>query len=174
MSQLVSDKILGNQLEGLLDEDSLSCFNIAKTKNKLKKEHDFILERTYYNKLIEAREMLPKISANYDFSTKVDGTITSNKIENYMIHLEKIEGKYKVYRDNVMSRMNGLTLAEKIFIEEVVFEDNINELELSTLKAKFSGMFHIEKIIKDGIIILEIHNETSQLAKGELEIKKED
>lgn len=58
--------------------------------------------------------------------------------------------------------------------EEVVFEDNINELELSTLKAKFSGMFHIEKIIKDGIIILEIHNETSQLAKGELEIKKED
>lgn len=37
--------------------------------------------------------------------------------------------------------------------EEVVFEDNINELELSTLKAKFSGMFHIEKIIKDGIII---------------------
>ncbi len=59
MSQLVSDKILGNQLEGLLDEDSLSCFNIAKTKNKLKKEHDFILERTYYNKLIEAREMLP-------------------------------------------------------------------------------------------------------------------
>lgn len=61
MSQLVSDKILGNQLEGLLDENSLSCFNIAKTKNKLKKEHDFILERTCYNKLIEAREMLPKI-----------------------------------------------------------------------------------------------------------------
>lgn len=119
MSQLVSDKILGNQLEGLLDEDSLSCFNIAKTKNKLKKEHDFILERTYYYKLVEAREMLPKISANYDFSTKVDGTITSNKIENYMIHLEKIENKYEVYRDNVMSHMNHLTTAEKIFIEEV-------------------------------------------------------
>ena len=58
--------------------------------------------------------------------------------------------------------------------EEIVFEDNINELELSTLKAKFSGMFHVEKIIKDGIIILEIHNETSQLAKGGLEIKREE
>lgn len=119
MSQLVSDKILGNQLEGLLDEDSLNCFNIAKTKNKQKKEPDFILERTYYNKLIEAREMLPKISANYDFGTKVDGTITNNKIESYMIHLEKIESKYKIYHDSVMSRMNTLTSAEKIFIEEV-------------------------------------------------------
>ena len=119
MSQLVSDKILGNQLEGLLDEDSLSCFNIAKTKNKLKKEPDFILERTYYDKLVEAKEMLPKISANYDFGTKVDGTIMGNKIESYMIHLEKIENKYKVYYDNVMSRMSNLTTAEKIFIEEV-------------------------------------------------------
>ena len=36
-----------------------------------------------------------------------------------MIHLEKIENKYKVYRDNVMSRMHNLTTAEKIFIEEV-------------------------------------------------------
>ena len=119
MSQLVSTELISNPLEGLLDEDSLSCFNITKTKNKLKRERDFILERTYYLKLMEAREQLPKISANYDFDVKVDGTITTNKIESYMIHLEKIENKYKYYYDNVMSHMTNLTKAEKIYIEEV-------------------------------------------------------
>ena len=92
---------------------------MSKSKNNLRKQKDFVLERTYFNKLMDARAKLPKISANYNFDTKVDGGTFSNKMEDYVIRVEKIENKYNEFLERIEDNMLALTESERLFITEV-------------------------------------------------------